>query len=98
MKNDNLDYNFNKVIGKNLRQERLKKGYSLEELSEKLDNKVSRQALFKYESNKSRIKKNIFDEICKSLGIESREMYSRIMKDFYQLYGNNYTEGEKNEK
>lgn len=57
---ENLDFQFNKIASLVIKQKRMKKSYSLEELSKKLNNLISRQSLFRYENNEARMKKNIF--------------------------------------
>ena len=62
---ENLDFQLNKIASLVIKELRIKKGYSLEELSNKLNNIVTRQSLFRYESNEARnekqhIQKNMF--------------------------------------
>ena len=54
---ENLDFQFNKIASLVIKQKRMKKSYSLEELSKKLNNLISRQSLFRYENNEARMKK-----------------------------------------
>ena len=56
---ENLDFQLNKIASLVIKELRIKKGYSLEELSNKLNNIVKRQSQFRYESNEERMKKNI---------------------------------------
>ena len=60
-----VDTDFNRVIGDVLKEKRLEKNWSLLELSRKLNNKVSRQTLFHYENGGTKIRRNIFIELCR---------------------------------
>ena len=78
-KNDeNLDYQLNKIAASVIREKRLAKGYSLEELSNKLNNIVTRQSLFRYESNEARMKNNIFKKICLALDEDPTTVWNEI--------------------
>lgn len=72
MKYDNklVDTDFNKVIGDVLKEKRVANGWSLLELSKRINNKVSRQSLFHYESGETKIRRNIFIDICKAYNID----------------------------
>lgn len=78
-KNDeNLDYQLNKIAASVIKEKRLAKGYSLEELSNKLNNIVTRQSLFRYESNEARMKNNIFKKICLALDEDPTTVWNEI--------------------
>ncbi len=47
---ENLDYLFNKIAANVIKEKRIQKNYSLEELAKKLGNIVTRQSLFRYEN------------------------------------------------
>ena len=51
-----VDTEFNIIIGEILKNKRIEKGWSLLELSKKLNCKVSRQTLFHYENGKTKIR------------------------------------------
>lgn len=56
---ENLDYQLNKIASIVIKEKRNKKGYSLEDLANKLNNIVTRQSLYRYENNEARMKNNI---------------------------------------
>lgn len=57
---DNVDKKFNEIVSNILKEERLKKGYSLEYVANKMNNSITRQALYKYEKNTARMKIKTF--------------------------------------
>lgn len=75
---ENLDFQFNKIASLVIKQKRMKKSYSLEELSKKLNNLISRQSLFRYENNEARMKKNIFKKICLALDENPIDVWNEI--------------------
>lgn len=77
--NDNsIDAIFNQVVSYTLKKYREKSGMSLEEVSRKLANPISRQSLFKYENNLARIKNNTFIDICNVLKLNPDEIFTEI--------------------
>lgn len=77
-KDDLLDKEFNKIVGEVLKAKRERKGYSLQELSNKMRNKVSRQTLSKYENNTSNIRNGVFISICEALGESPSDVFEEI--------------------
>lgn len=73
-----VDTDFNKVIGDVLKKKRLEKGWSLLELSRKLDNKISRQTLFHYENGDTKIRRNIFIDLCKIYNVDPDNLLDEI--------------------
>ena len=73
-----VDTDFNKVIGDVLKEKRLSKGWSLLELSKRLNNKISRQTLFHYENGETKIRRNIFIDLCKVYNIEPDNLLDEI--------------------
>lgn len=73
-----VDTDFNKVIGNVLKKKRLEKGWSLLELSRKLNNKISRQTLFHYENGETKIRRNIFIDLCKVYNIDPDTLLDEI--------------------
>lgn len=67
---DNVDKKFNEIVSNILKEERLKKGYSLEYVANKMNNSITRQALYKYEKNTARMKIKTFKELCTVLSLE----------------------------
>ncbi len=77
-KDDNLDYQLNKIASTVIKEKRLNKGYSLEEVVKKMNDSISRQMLFKYENNLARMKNKTFQDICKALGLEPSTVWNEI--------------------
>lgn len=73
-----LDKEFNRIVGEVLKSKRERKGYSLQELSNRIGNKVSRQTLNKYENNLSNIRNGTFIAICEALGEYPPEVFEEI--------------------
>lgn len=73
-----VDTDFNKVIGDVLKEKRINKGWSLLELSKRMKNKISRQTLFHYENGETKIRRNIFIEICKVYNIDPDSLIDEI--------------------
>ena len=90
-KDDLLDKEFNKIVGEVLKAKRERKGYSLQELSNKMRNKVSRQTLSKYENNTSTIRNGIFISICEALGEYPPDIFEEISLK-YMRYVDNHKE------
>ena len=82
---DLLDKEFNRIVGEVLKQKRERKGYSLQELSNKINNKVSRQTLYKYENNQSNIRNGVFTSICKALGESPGDVFEEISLKYMRL-------------
>ena len=75
---DLLDKEFNRIVGEVLKSKRERKGYSLQELSNKMKKKVSRQTLNKYENNLSNVRNGTFVDICNTLGENPAEVFEEI--------------------
>lgn len=73
-----VDTDFNKVIGEVLKEKRLERNWSLLEMSRKLNNKISRQTLFHYENGDTKIRRNIFVDICKLYCIDPDTLIDEI--------------------
>lgn len=83
-KDSYMDSLLNKIIGETLKKYRELKGYSLEELSNKIGNKVSRQTLSTYEFGRSKIKISMFVDICKALDVEPNDMLEEISMKYFK--------------
>lgn len=81
---ENLDYQLNKVASSIIKEKRINKGYSLEEVVNKLNNIITRQSLFRYENNEARMKNNIFKKICVALGEDPSNVWEEINNRFLQ--------------
>lgn len=81
---DNLDYQLNKIASIVIKEKRLKKNYSLEELANKLNNIVTRQSLYRYENNEARMKNSIFKKICLALDENPNTVWNEINNRFLE--------------
>ncbi len=79
---ENLDYQLNKIASNIIKEKRLSKGYSLEEVVKKMNDTISRQMLFKYENNLARMKKKVFQDICCALGLDPSSVWEEINSSF----------------
>lgn len=73
-----VDTEFNEVIGNVLKEKRLEKGWSLLELSKKLNNKITRQTLFHYENGDTKIRRNIFIDLCRVYCVDPDKLIEEI--------------------
>ncbi len=78
----NIDNDFNQIVAYIIRKKRIKKGYSLEELAEKMQNVVTRQSLYRYEHNEVRMKNIIFQKICIALDENPADVWNEINVKF----------------
>lgn len=81
---DNLDYQLNKIASIVIKEKRTNKGYSLEDLANKLNNIVTRQSLYRYENNEARMKNKIFKKICLALNENPKDVWEEINHRFLQ--------------
>ena len=79
---ENLDYQLNKIASLVIREKRQQKGYSLEDVANKLNNIITRQSLYRYENNEARMKNNIFKKICLALNENPAEVWNEINSRF----------------
>ena len=79
---DNLDYKLNKIASVVIKEKRLKKGYSLDEVVNKLENLITKQSLFRYENNEARMKNRIFKKICIALNEDPNDVWEEINNRF----------------
>ena len=86
---DLLDKEFNRIVGEVLKNKRERKGMSLQELSNKINKKVSRQTLNKYENNLSNIRNGTFIAICEALGEYPPDVYEEISLKYMRFVDNN---------
>ena len=76
-KDKDLDYNFNLVAGEYIRKVRELQDMSLEQLAVRV--RTTRQNIFKYETNKSRLKVDMFISICYALHLDPGQTYDAIV-------------------
>ncbi len=79
---ENLDYQLNKIASIVIKEKRLNKGYSLEDVVNRLNNIITRQSLYRYENNEARMKNNIFKKICLALNENPSEVWEEINSRF----------------
>lgn len=79
---ENLDYELNKIAAQIIRSKRKSKGYTQDEVIEKMDNIITKQSLFRYEQNDARMKNNIFNKICLALDEDPRDIWEEINKEY----------------
>lgn len=79
---ENLDYQLNYIASQVIKNKRIKKGYSLEALANKLGNIITRQSLYRYETNEARMKNNIFKKICLALDENPEDVWNEVNNNF----------------
>lgn len=93
-----LDKEFNRIVGEVLKNKRERKGYSLQELSNKMKKKVSRQTLNKYENNLSNVRNGTFISICEALGEHPPDVFEEISLKYMRYVDTHKEELMKVEK
>ena len=79
-KDKDLDYEFNRIAGEVLRDKREKSGLTLEQLGKRV--RTTRQNIYKYEYNLSRIKVDMFISMCYALGEDPNKVFDEIKEKF----------------
>lgn len=79
-KDRDLDYEFNRIVGEVLRQKREKANLTLDQLGKRV--RTTRQNIYKYEYNLSRIKVDMFISMCYALGEEPNKVFDEIKSIF----------------
>lgn len=79
---ENIDYTLNKIASQVIKEKRLEKKYSLEELANRLNNIITRQSLYRYENNEARMKNSIFKKICLALDEDPNDVWDEINNRF----------------
>lgn len=79
-----MDSMLNKIIGDTLKKYRESKNMTLEQLSNKLNNKVSRQTLSTYETGRSKIKISMYLAICEVLQLDPSEVFDEINIKYFR--------------
>ena len=77
-KNDYIDAELNTIVGEVLKKHREEQGLSLEELSNRMNNKIIRQNLHNYENAKVRLRLSRFIMICEALHLNPAEVFDEI--------------------
>lgn len=78
VKDRDLDYSFNSVAGEYIRKRREHIGMTLEQLAIRV--RTTKQNIYKYETNKSRLKVDMFISICYAIGLNPAEAYREIVE------------------
>ena len=78
IKDKDLDYNFNLTTGLYLRKKREHLNMTMDDLAKRC--RTTRQNIFKYETNKSRIKLDMYISICYALQLNPAEAYKEILE------------------
>ncbi len=78
LKDKDLDYNFNLNVGLFLRKKREALNMTLDDLAKRC--RTTRQNIYKYETNKSRIKLNMYISICYALQLDPTDAYKEIIE------------------
>lgn len=79
---ENLDYQLNKIASIVIKEKRISRGYSLEDVANKLNNIITRQSLYRYETNEARMKNSIFKKICLALNYDPQDVWNEINNKF----------------
>lgn len=82
IENGNIDGKLNEIASIVIKEKRLKHGYSLEDVVNKMNNIITRQSLYRYENNDARMKVDIFNKICSSLNEDPEVVWNEINKRF----------------
>ena len=83
-----LDSFFNESVAKTIREIRQQKNMSYAELSNKMNNKVSRQTLCHYELNDTKIRIDTFKEIVVALEMTPKELFDKINYNYFNEISN----------
>lgn len=75
---ENIDEIFTIATGQILKKYRKEKKYSLEDVTKKMKNNITRQSLFKYEKGIARMKLDIFIDICNVLNLSPADIFKEI--------------------
>ena len=76
--NENIDFKLNEIASGMIRKKRLSKGYSLDDVVNRLNNIITKQSLYRYENNEARMKNNIFKKICLALDENPVDVWNEI--------------------
>ena len=87
---ENLDKQFNEIYASIIKKARLEKKYSLDDVVDKMNHIITKQSLYRYENNEARMKKSIFNEICKVLDLNPEILHDDINNRFIFLFDKNF--------
>lgn len=75
-KPDRINYEFDYVLGQVLKEKRKSKGYSLQNVADKL--KTTKQAIFRYEKAEVSMKNSTFKKYCYAINEDPVAIYDEI--------------------
>lgn len=78
VKDKDLDFTFNLVAGEYIRKKRECIDMTLEQLAIRV--RTTKQNIYKYETNRSRLKVDMFISICYALGLNPSQAYEEIVE------------------
>lgn len=75
-KPDRINYEFDLVLGQTLKEKRMKKNLSLEQVAKKMN--ITRQAIFRYEKAEVSMKNSTFQKYCYAINEEPTDVYEEV--------------------
>ena len=75
-KPDRINYEFDLVLGQTLKEKRMKKNLSLEQVAKKMN--ITRQAIFRYEKAEVSMKNSTFQKYCYAIDEKPSDVYEEI--------------------
>lgn len=75
-KPDRINYEFDLVLGGVLKEKRIDKGYSLQDVANKL--KTTKQAIFRYERAEVSMKNTTFQKFCYAIDEDPTKIYEEV--------------------
>lgn len=82
-------------IGKQLKEARIKKGMSLQNVSDAIGGIKTKQTIMRYENGTTRIDEPVMEKVCATLGLNVNEVvkkaeFQRAMKTQYSIKSSKY--------
>ncbi len=82
-------------IGKQLKEARIKKGMSLQNVSDAIGGIKTKQTIMRYENGTTRIDEPVMEKVCTTLGLNVNEVvkkaeFQRAMKTQYSIKSSKY--------
>lgn len=75
-KPDRINYEFDLVLGQTLKEKRMKKNLSLEQVAKKMN--ITRQAIFRYEKAEVSMKNSTFKKYCYAINEDPTDVYEEV--------------------
>lgn len=78
-------------IGKQLKEARLRKGMSLQDVSDAIGGDKTKQTIMRYENGTTRVETELLKRICNVLSLDSQEVmdtatYNKLMNTHYEVH------------